>query len=304
MKSTSDINELIPINPLQDELFSDKNVSLSVLRLDLIDKDISGNKIFKLRYYLEEAINSNHKKVITFGGAYSNHLAATATACKINNLASIGIVPGNKPEKLSPTLIFCQYNGMHLKFISKEDYKWKHTHNFTTNLKFEFGDHTLIPEGGFGPIGVKGASEICRQYDQSAFTHICCAVGTGTTIAGIINASNNGVEIIGFSSIKSLNDFEDRMLALLVNKLGKKYRLITDYHFGGFAKRKPELIAFMNLFYCQNGIPTDFVYTGKMMFGIFDMIKYSHFPQDSNILCIHSGGLQGNLSLPPNTLCF
>ena len=288
---------------IHDPFLTKSNISLSVLRLDKIDPEISGNKIFKLWHYLYEA-SGKHKKVITFGGPYSNHLAATSAACNKLHIDSIGIVRGQMPAIFPGTLSFCKKNGMQLLFVSREEYNKKENLSFGIRLKEEFGDHVLVPEGGFGPMGLLGAQEIVQHYHPNTYTHICCPVGTGTTIAGLMKASDNKSTILGFSALKGLNDFKERMNVLLDPDIRKNYSLNNDYHFGGFAKSTSELFEWMNSFYRTHKIPTDFVYTGKMMFGVYDLIKNHYFKKGSSILCIHTGGLQGNNSLPENTLCF
>jgi 1-aminocyclopropane-1-carboxylate deaminase len=295
--------ENIIINSLQSELFNKSKLSVSMLRLDTIHPIVSGNKIFKLYYFLEEAKNSIHKKIITFGGAYSNHLAATAYACKEAGLKCIGFVRGERPKELSHTLLFCLQNEMQLEFISRESYKKINKENFLQSLKNTCGDHILIPEGGFSQKGANGAKLICNYFNLKNFSHVCCAIGTATTFAGLINGNNNETEIIGFSVLKNLNDIEERLIFLGVEP-SKKYSVIHDYHFGGYAKKNTDLISFINSFYEDNKIPLDFVYTGKMIFGMYDLIEKKYFPEGSNILCIHTGGLQGNKSLPEGMLNF
>ena len=293
----------IIINSLQSELFNKSKFSVSMLRLDTIHPIVSGNKIFKLYYFLEEAKNSIHKKIITFGGAYSNHLAATAYTCKEAGVKCIGFVRGEKPKELSHTLLFCLQNEMQLEFISRESYKKINKENFLQSLKNTYGDHILIPEGGFSQKGANGAKLICNYFNLKNFSHVCCAIGTATTFAGLINGNNNETEIIGFSILKNLNDIEERLIFLGVEP-SKKYSVIHDYHFGGYAKKNTDLISFINSFYQDNKIPLDFVYTGKMVFGVYNLIEKKYFPEGSNILCIHTGGLQGNNSLPEGVLNF
>ncbi|MDQ2721394.1 MAG: pyridoxal-phosphate dependent enzyme [Bacteroidota bacterium] len=288
---------------LMDELYKEKSIEISMLRLDEIHPIISGNKLFKLYYFLNEAKNSTHKTVITFGGAYSNHLAATAFACKKNNFKCIGIIRGEKPSALSPTLSFCIENEMKLKFLTRESYKKINGNGFLQELKEEYGEYILIPEGGFSIQGAKGASLITQFFKEKDYTHICLAVGTATTFAGIINGSRNNCKIIGFSVLKNMHDIDERLKDLKID-CAKTYSFINDYHFGGYAKKTNELISFINTFYDQHKIPLDFVYTGKMMFGVNDLIRKNYFPQDSKILCIHTGGLQGNNSLPEGMLQF
>ena len=230
-----------------------------------------------MHYFLEEAKNSIHKKIITFGGAYSNHLAATAYACKEAGVKCIGFVRGEKPKELSHTLLFCLQNEMQLEFISRDLYKKINDEKFLLSLKNIYGDHILIPEGGFSQKGAKGAELICNYFNSKNFSHICCAVGTATTFAGLINGSNNETEIIGFSVLKNLNDIEERLKFLGV-KPSKKYSVIHDVSFWWVMLKKiPDLISFMNSFYQDNKIPLDFVYTGKMMFGVYDLIEKKLF---------------------------
>jgi 1-aminocyclopropane-1-carboxylate deaminase len=298
----SNLPDLITIQPVKSDLFSAHFVTVDMLRLDEIHPVVSGNKIFKLHYFLEEAQKSLHKQIITFGGAYSNHLAANAFACKTTGIKCIGYVRGEQPKILSHTLQFCLENKMHLEFISRSDYKKIDTNEFSEELIKKHGEHVLIPEGGFSKKGAKGAALIYNFFDQKNYTHICCPVGTSTTFAGIINGSEE-TKVIGFCVLKSLLDINKRIAFLNISS-AKNYAFIEDYHFGGYAKKNSELISFMNSFYNDNKIPLDFVYTAKMMFGIFDLINRNYFATGSKILCLHTGGLQGNLSLASGVLNF
>lgn len=303
MQSLYDSINIQPeISVLNSYLSTEKKVGLSMLRLDEIHPVVSGNKLFKLQYFLQEAKNSKHKTIITFGGAYSNHLAATAFACKEEGLKCIGFVRGETPPGLSSTLLFCRENGMQLEFISRADYK-NIDEEFRKSLLSNYGDHTLIPEGGFSITGTDGAESIMELFDGKNYSHICCPVGTATTFAGLNKGKRSNAEIIGFSALKNLDDIEDRLKKLDADE-SNLYNFISNYHFGGYAKKTPALIAFMNNFYQDNKIPLDFVYTAKMMFGVYDLLEENYFAPGSNILCIHTGGLQGNNSLPPGTLNF
>ncbi|HUZ60289.1 MAG TPA: pyridoxal-phosphate dependent enzyme [Hanamia sp.] len=288
---------------LKDDLYKKNNVRVYVLRLDKVHPVISGNKLFKLCYFLADTKKSKHKKIITFGGAYSNHLAATAFACKAMDFKCIGIIRGEQPEIHSPTLLFCKENGMQLEFISRKSYKEKDEKGFAGELENKYGEHVLIPEGGFSIKGKEGAALINEFLCGKNYTFVCLPVGTATTFAGIMERNDNESEIIGFSVLKGFRDIEERLFTLHVNK-AKKYTLIEDYHFGGYAKKTNELISFMNNFYEQHKIPLDFVYTGKMMFRVNDLINKKYFSPGSQILCIHTGGLQGNNSLPEGTLVY
>jgi 1-aminocyclopropane-1-carboxylate deaminase len=293
------------IDVLQDEFLLKKNISLSVLRLDKIHATVSGNKLFKLHYFLQNAITSPHKTIITFGGAYSNHLVATAYACKALSLKSIGIVRGEKPPQLSTTLQQCIRFGMQLKFISREDYARKDEANFINSLQEEFGDSIIIPEGGYNSIGAQGAALIMEMIGPNNYSHIATATGTATTLAGILMTAKHDQSIIGIAVLKGVTDINSRIEyltgdALLHNNL----QLFEQYHFGGYAKHTPELIQFMNECWRKYTLPLDFVYTAKMMYAITDSIKAGRFASGSSILCLHTGGLQGNSSLPTGTLLY
>jgi 1-aminocyclopropane-1-carboxylate deaminase len=285
-----------------DEVFSDelkeKNIRLSVLRLDKIHPVISGNKWFKLKYWIEDAKAKGKDHLLTFGGAYSNHIVATAAAGKMYGLKTTAVIRGEEPAVISPTLKQASEYGMQFIFLSREDYRNK-------KLPKEFSNDTyIINEGGYGPLGAKGAVEILDCCQKENYSHICCAVGTTTMMGGLIQASLRKQEIVGFPVLK-IPSVESELLRLLTTDDHKKsFRFIHDYHFGGYAKKTDELIKFMNEFYNATGIPSDFVYTGKLFFGVFDLIKNNFFKESSRLLMIHSGGLQGNLSLPKDLLIF
>jgi 1-aminocyclopropane-1-carboxylate deaminase/D-cysteine desulfhydrase-like pyridoxal-dependent ACC family enzyme len=303
MKVMDVMNLQIEINEIYDDTWNKNNISIFLLRLDKIHPVISGNKIFKLYYFLKKAISLN-KKILTFGGAYSNHLAATAAACKEFKIDCIGIVRGDKPAQLSHTLLFCQQQGMQLQFVSRDEYAKGEVSNFLQSHQQNAEDYIIIPEGGYSHEGVEGAAIICKYLKDKNFTHVCCSVGTAATLAGLVSGTNANVEVIGFSALKDLTDFEKRMQFLLQNKINSIYTLISDYHFGGYAKKNNHLISFMNRFYQKHSIPLDFVYTAKMMFGVDDLLGKEYFPSHSNVVCIHTGGLQGNASLPAGILTF
>ena len=266
-------------------------ITLHIKREDLIHPFISGNKFRKLKYNLLQAKAEKKSKLLTFGGAFSNHIAAVAYAGKENNLETIGIIRGEELEsKISenPTLTFAQNCGMKFEFVSREDYKTKATNTFIEDLKGRYGDFYLVPEGGTNSYAVKGCEEILTDEDYD-FTHICCAIGTGGTISGLINSAKAHLKIIGFPALKG--DF----LSDDIRKFAKNsnWEVQLDYHFGGYAKINEELIRFINDFYKQTNIPLDPIYTGKMMFGILDLINKGYFPNGAKILAIHTGGLQG-----------
>lgn len=270
---------------------------VDVLRLDLIHPIISGNKWFKLKEYLKEAKELNKKSILTFGGPFSNHIAATAAAAKKLGFDSIGIIRGEKPVKLSDTLNDAVNFGMKLYFVSRVDYKKK---IIPSNISLQ--NAYVINEGGYGKMGAEGAKQILKQVDLSNYTHVVSAVGTGTTLAGLIEACSPAKNIIGISVMKNNFSLQQEIENLLSER--KAFHLFHDYHFGGYAKYNQQLITFMNEWYEATAIPSDFVYTGKLFFAVSDLIRKNYFPTDSKLLVIHSGGLQGNRSLPKATLIF
>jgi 1-aminocyclopropane-1-carboxylate deaminase/D-cysteine desulfhydrase-like pyridoxal-dependent ACC family enzyme len=293
------INKGVEINRINIDEATEKNISVSVLRLDQVHPLVPGNKLFKLYYFLLRALQSPSKNIITFGGAYSNHLAATAAACHENNLSCKGIVNGLEPPKLSHTLEFCRQMGMELEFVDRSRYRKLNDEASEHNLDI---DDIIIPEGGFSNEGVNGAALISNYYKHQNFTHICTAVGSGTTLIGLVKGSDPSQQVMGYSAAKD-TDLEKKLRSLKPVS-NTNFHIIHDFHFGGFAKKNSMLIDFMNKFFELYKIPLDFVYTGKMMFGVMSMINKNYFPEHSKILCIHTGGLQGNLSLPTSTLNF
>ena len=266
-------------------------VELFMKREDLIHDKISGNKYRKLKYNVREAKNLGFKKLLSFGGAYSNHIAAVAANGKEFGFQTIGVIRGDElfgKENENPTLKYASSCGMQFKFVSRRDYRHKTNEKFIKNLKEEFGKFYLIPEGGTNDLAVRGCEEILNETDKN-YNIICCAVGTGGTISGLINCSELSQQVLGFPALKG--DFLKHEIIKFANK--SNWQLILGYHFGGYAKVDKDLIDFINVFKQETGIPLDPIYTGKMMFGVFDLIKKGYFKKGSKILAIHSGGLQG-----------
>ncbi len=294
----------IPFTQTNGKLFDDHGVNVRIARLDLLDPIVSGNKIFKLNYFLDEALLSGYKRILTFGGAYSNHLVATAYACLQLGFESIGIVRGEEPKELSHTLRQCLQYKMHLHFIPRDAYKNTHEQRYVEKLQQQFGNFIFVPEGGYHPLGADGAALIMDKIKDALSTHICTAVGTATTLAGLLKGSGTDQEIIAIPVLKGMHDIGERIAYLTGKPVPSQLKIWDQYHFGGYAKRTTELISFMNELYREQQLPTDFVYTAKMMYGVFDQISKGHFPKGSRILCLHTGGLQGNKSLPKGSLEF
>ena len=265
--------------------------SLYIKREDLLHPHVSGNKFRKLYYNLQKAKEDNYSTLLTFGGAFSNHILAVAAAGKENCMKTIGVIRGEElREKVSsnPTLNKASEFGMVFDFVSREDYRKKNEEAFLQRLKEQFGDFFLLPEGGTNNLAVKGCEEILEEIDAD-FDFICCAVGTGGTISGIINSSKVSQQVLGFPALKG--DFLNEDICKFVTQ--SNWGLVTDYHFGGYAKVTEGLVEFINNFYQKFQVPLDPIYTGKMAFGVLDLIEKKKFPKGSKILMIHTGGLQG-----------
>ncbi len=291
----------IAVQHIKADWLKKRKIHLDVLRLDEWHLVVSGNKWFKLQYYLREAKEKGFAAVATFGGAYSNHIVATAFACKEEGLQSIGIIRGEKPKRFSHTLLNAEAYGMHLQFVSREEYRKKE------ELKALFPQAYWINEGGYGELGAAGAANILPLADDwKIYTHIACAVGTGTTLAGLITKALSNQTMIGFSALKNNAGLEGEVRELLSEPdASKPFRIIHDYHFGGYAKYNAALLDYMNDVWKQHHLPLDFVYTAKAFYGLQDMIeKEDVFTIGSRILFIHTGGLQGNESLGNQVLTF
>jgi len=297
------LNELnldkIFIQKINDECLIKANIQLDVLRLDKIHPVVSGNKWFKLKYYLQQAAEDNCTCIATFGGAFSNHIIAVAYACAAKKIQCIGYIRGERPATFSPTLSDAKALNMRLIFLSRSEYlnRKKSIQNDQSTF--------YVPEGGYGKNGVKGASEILNFVpDIPGYNYIVCAVGTGTMLAGIVNASSTHQNIIGISVLKNNFSVENEVLALVNDKAKNQTKILHDYHFGGYAKYAQQLIEFMNKTWKAYALPLDFVYTAKAFYAIFDLLKNDFFIAGSKILFVHSGGLQGNRSLKEETLLF
>lgn len=283
-----------PIDPIKLEV-NPNNIKVDMLRIDKVHEYVSGNKWYKLKYNLIKAKEEKHNTLLTFGGAFSNHILATAVAAKEAGFKSIGIIRGEETKPLNPTLRLATFIGMELHYVSRELYKSKTKPEFIKELKDRFGSFYLVPEGGTNQVAIRGVKEILTHELVASYDYIISAVGTGGTLAGLISKANDNVEIIGISALKG--DFLTGEVKNWLQLIGKEHltnwKVSSNYHFGGYAKHKRELIAFINNFKITNSIPLDPIYTGKMMYAIMDMAANEKFKPNSKVLAIHTGGLQG-----------
>jgi 1-aminocyclopropane-1-carboxylate deaminase len=277
---------------------------VDLLRLDSLHPIVSGNKFYKLRFYIAAAIQNGCSTVVSFGGPYSNHIVALAFTAREAKLKSIGYIRTNADEPMTPSLAEAKAYGMELVYLGRTDFQTKKAS--ILELSATKSDTYFIDEGGYGSIGAKGAATILSEQDTTHYDYIICAVGTGTMLAGCINAASPNQKIIGISVLKNEGSIEAEINALLFDNIynNQPYSLLHQFHQGGYAKTNPAMIAFMNRLWDTEKIPTDIVYTSKLLFGVEQLIQENYFEKDTSILVIHSGGLQGNRSLPEGTLKF
>jgi 1-aminocyclopropane-1-carboxylate deaminase len=296
------------IQKIESPLFDGQHLSVEVLRLDLLHPEVSGNKWFKLKLNLEIAKAQEIKTVITFGGAFSNHIAATAAACRMAGLNAVGIIRGEETASLNSTLNKAKSNGMKLHFADRITYSQKESQAFKKFLNDTFGPHRLIPEGGNNNEGVLGGTEILKT--DWNYNHVLCACGTGTTYAGIAGSAPSSTIVTGISVLKGKNDLPAQSANMISRVLKKNIKIAgnselekstienscitNNYCFKGYAKFDAALIEFKSRFESQYHIPLDHVYTSKLFYALFDLAGKKKFRPGSRILLIHSGGLQGN----------
>ena len=274
---------------------------VDLLRLDLLHPIVSGNKFYKLRHYIEFALAKGVSTVASFGGPYSNHIVALAYTAKEAGLKSIGYIRTNADEPMTPSLKEAKAYGMELVYSGRTDFQSKKEAILQSSEAMT--DCYFIDEGGYGIVGAKGAATILTENNTTQYDYIICAVGTGTMLAGIINAAEPNQKIIGIPVLKNEGSIESEINALLEDK-NRPYTLLHQIHHGGYAKTNPMMLDFMNRLWDAEKIPTDVVYTSKLLFGMAQLIKENYFEKNATILVIHSGGLQGNRSLPEGSLKF
>lgn len=279
-----------PLLKVKDPLLEKKNITLYIKREDLIHPYIFGNKWYKLKYNLIEAEKLDKRTLLTFGGAFSNHIYATAAAGRIFGFKTIGIIRGEEHLPLNPILKSAKNNGMIINYINRRDYRNKTKNDFIDKLHKVYGDFYLIPEGGTNNLAVKGCAEI-PQTIKIKYDYICAACGTGGTIAGIILGVNSGIKVLGFSVLKG-----GQFLKIDIEKLlsGNKhmnfnnYEMFFDYHFGGYAKMNTELNSFIDDFEMKNNFRPDRIYLAKILYGIYDLVKKDYFNEDKVLIAINS----------------
>ena len=301
-----------PLEKLENDLLDAYGVELWVVRLDLVDPLISGNKWFKLKYNLIQACEQDASHIVSFGGTFSNHLHALAAACYRLKLKSTGVLRGEVVLPLNPTLSDCKSWGMNFHPVTRAQYREKTSHGFIQHLRDQLGQFYLVPEGGSNALAVKGMSEVALDVHGKLdrCDYLCCAVGSGGTLAGLVSGSSSNTKCIGYSALKGA-DYLKREIDALINQLQSvsgglsqpEYSIVHSYHFGGFAKVKAELLSFIEWFEEQFDIPLEQIYTAKMFYGIFDQIKSGYFKKGQRIVAVHTGGLQGRRGIERTPGC-
>ena len=284
-----------PVKEIYDDLFDRVGISVYVKHEELNHPTVSGNKWWKLKYNLERAKNLNYDTVLTFGGAYSNHVYATAAAASEYGFKSIGVIRGEETRPLNSTLTFASACGMQLHYISREAYRIKKHAPFLDELKNKWDHFYLIPEGGTNDLAVKGCAEFASEKLNFDFDYLCLPVGTGGTLAGMVAGLPESKSVIGFAVLKGGDFLKDDVRELVKKFSDREYSnwsIQTDYHFGGYARFTPKLMQFISRMEQQHHLRLDHVYTGKLMAGVYDLIEKSYFKRGSRVLILHTGGLR------------
>ena len=285
------------LQSVKDPFLQAHGLTLKMLRLDLVHPLVSGNKWFKLKFNLAQAFDLGHNSVLSYGGAYSNHLIALAAAAKLNGLRSIGVIRGELIKPLNPALAFMQDQGMVLHPVSRSDYRHKEDANFKAELLAQYGRFFEVPEGGGNRLGLLGAAQISKFIQFTAAStdnYVMLSCGTAATMAGILTSLEGETQVLGVSVLKG----DDTLSGQVHDWLAEQgqltpcvWQILKDFHCGGYAKSTPELRQCMQEFTQLSGIPLEPVYTAKMIYGFYSLAKEGYFPRGSEIIAIHTGGL-------------
>lgn len=286
-------------SPLQElHIKNDRGIRFYIKRDDLIHEDISGNKWRKLQYQITDATDYKKKGIITFGGAFSNHIVATAAACQLHGLKSVGIIRGESTALENPSLQQASLYGMNFHFVNRSDYKLKENSKIIKDIFSEYPQFHVVPEGGSHRNALIGVAEVLaetREQSDIDFDYMMCAIGTGTSFAGFVDSFQG--ELLGINVLKNKSIVDDICQLLDKPDLDTRHQILHDYHFGGYAKFSPELIKFMHDFFEQYGVQTDVIYTSKLFFAVLDLLNKNYFKPESQVMIYHSGGLQGNAGM-------
>ncbi|TPG64500.1 1-aminocyclopropane-1-carboxylate deaminase/D-cysteine desulfhydrase [Hymenobacter nivis] len=284
------------LQDLPEPVAAARGVRLLLWRDDLMSPDLPGNKARKLKYNLREARRLGHGRLLTFGGAYSNHLAAVAAAGRLHGFTTVGLVRGEAAGAPNPTLARCAADGMALHYLDRATYRRRAEPAFLAEMQARFGPAYLLPEGGTNALALKGMAELAAEIRQHvAFDALAVAVGTGGTLAGLLTGLRGPETAVGVAALKNggfLKDDIDALTRAATGQVFSNYALATGYHFGGYAKYSADLLAFIQQFEDRHSVLLDPIYTGKLLFGVLDLIGQGHFAPGSTVVAVHTGGLQ------------
>ncbi len=290
-----EVNPFVQTTIIRSLLLEQKGIELQLLRLDQIQGPVNGNKWYKLKYNIEAFRSSGKKFLVSFGGAFSNHLAALAASGEQHGIPTVGVIRGEEHFPRNPTLELAFKQGMELQYIDRITYRDKP--KLMAWAEKEFGnDAYFLPEGGSNQLAVKGCSEILDGLNYNPDV-VCCSCGTGATLAGIALSEKGRGKTMGFPALKDISFFEDALRCFAGDAVATETRISGDYHFGGYAKTPPELIRMVDEFSVLYQVQLDYIYTGKMMYGILDLVRKDHFQKGARLLAIHTGGVQGNTGI-------
>ncbi len=286
------------VQQVEHALLQQRNIQLSVLRLDALDPYLGGNKWFKLQAYLRDAERLSCMRLLSFGGAWSNHLYALAAAGQRFGFSTVGVVRGERPKQLSLLLTDLQAMGMQLVFVSRSEYRRRYEAAYLDQLRAQFAPCYIIPEGGAGALGVQGAANMLPVALRSVYDVFALACGSGTSAAGLLSVLPAGAQLLGFSALKDNGSLQPAVAAMASN-VQAEWRIESDFAGGGFARVNEQLVRFMDGFTADTGIPLEPIYTAKLFMGLFALIETGEFAAGTRILALHTGGLQGLRGMQP-----
>jgi 1-aminocyclopropane-1-carboxylate deaminase/D-cysteine desulfhydrase-like pyridoxal-dependent ACC family enzyme len=285
------------IQPLEEPEAARRHIRLLLLRDDLAHPALPGNKWRKLKYNLGEARRQGHHTLLTFGGAFSNHIAAVAAGGRLTGLRTIGGIRGEEAEPLNPTLARATADGMQLRYLDRETFRHKQDAGFLRGLLRETGPAYVIPEGGSNALALPGCAELVTELAAEInFDYLCVACGTGGTLAGLLTGLAPHQQAVGIAALKNggfLRAAIDTLTLAGVGRTYANYDLRTEYHLGGYARFSPELLAFIERFQGRHGVLLDPIYASKLLFGVLDLLRQDYFASGSTVVAVHTGGLQG-----------
>ena len=280
------------LTKIDQPLCAQFDIELWMKRDDQLHPVISGNKWRKLKFILDHALYSGADTIISMGGMYSNHLHALAYVGKALGLKTIAYIRGDNPDLLTPTLVDLKAWGMELKFISRTEYRQLRQYKGSLDLPGLKPQQYWLPEGGAQALALNGVAELVAEI-EIAYDYLCVPCGTGATLAGLIAATEDHVALLGFAALKNAG-FLNTDVSTLLKQSKSNWHINLDYHFGGFASTTPELLSFISAFEAKTTIQLEPVYTGKMMYALYDLISKGHFSTGQRIIAVHTGGLQGD----------